>query len=130
MITFRKQYFFLTALLFAIEILIAMFLHDGIIRPYIGDFLVVVLIYCFVRSFLNVSIIIAAIGTLIFAYLVEFLQYLNLVKVLGLQNSKIANLLIGNLFEWIDMLAYTLGIVLVLFLERMRSPGLNSLRTT
>jgi len=130
MITFRKQYFFLTALLFAIEILIAMFLHDGIIRPYIGDFLVVVLIYCFVRSFLNVSIIIAAIGTLFFAYLVEFLQYLNLVKVLGLQNSKIANLLIGNLFEWIDMLAYTLGIVLVLFLERMRSPGLNSLRTT
>jgi hypothetical protein len=100
------------------------------IRPYIGDFLVVILIYCFLRSFFKVSILKAAIGTLIFAYLVEFMQYLNLIQKLGLQNSKIANLILGNLFEWIDLLAYTLGIGLVLLIERIESPKIKRLPPT
>jgi hypothetical protein len=112
-------------LIFSIEVLIAMFLHDGIIRPYIGDLLVVMLIYCFVRSFFKLSVLNAAIGTVIFAYLVEFLQYLNLIQILGLQKSKVANLVLGNFFEWIDMLAYTLGIALVLVVEKTRSLKLN-----
>jgi hypothetical protein len=122
MITFRKRYFFIAVLLFIIEVLIALFLNDPIIRPYVGDFLVVILIYCFVRSFFNIAVFKAALATLLFAYLIEFLQYLNLIELLGLQHSKLANLILGNLFEWIDMLAYTLGIVSVLLTERMRSP--------
>jgi len=129
-VNFRKQYFFLALLLFAIEFLIAKFLHDGIIRPYVGDFLVVILIYCFVRSFFKISAFHAAIGALIFAYLVEFLQYLKLVQLLGLQNSKISNIVIGNYFEWIDMLAYTLGIVLVFLMESIRLPKLKKLGST
>jgi hypothetical protein len=128
MLTFRKHYFFFAVLIFSIEVLIAMFLHDGIIRPYIGDLLVVMLIYCFVRSFLKLSVVTAAIGTLMFAYLIEFLQYLKLVQILGLQKSKIPNLVLGNFFEWMDMLAYTLGIALVLVVERSRSLKLNSPR--
>jgi hypothetical protein len=128
MLTFRKHYFLFVVLIFVIELLIAMFLHDGIIRPYIGDLLVVMLIYCFVRSFFKLSVLNAAIGTLIFAYLIEFLQYLNLIQILGLQNSKMANLVLGNFFEWIDMLAYTLGIALALVVERSRSLKLNSPR--
>jgi hypothetical protein len=130
MLTFRKHYFLITVLLFVTEVLIARFLHDRIIRPYIGDFLVVILIYCFLRSFFKVSILKAAIGTLIFAYLVEFMQYLNLIQKLGLQNSKIANLILGNLFEWIDLLAYTLGIGLVLLIERIESPKIKRLPPT
>ena len=122
MIIFRKGYFLLTLILLTTEILIALFIHDGIIRPYIGDFLVVILIYCFVRSFFKISVLNAAIGTLLFAYVIEFLQYLNFVQMLGLQKSKMANVIIGNRFEWIDMLAYTLGIALVLLTERMRPP--------
>jgi hypothetical protein len=130
MLTFRKHYFLITVLLFVTELLIATFLHDKIIRPYFGDFLVVILIYCFLRSFLKVSIVKAAIATLIFAYLIEFMQYLNLIQKLGLQNSKMANLVLGNLFQWIDLLAYTLGIVLVLLIERMESPKIKRLWST
>ena len=57
MLTFRKHYFFFSVLIFLIELLIAIFLHDGIIRPYIGDLLVVMLIYCFVRSFFKLSVL-------------------------------------------------------------------------
>lgn len=120
MLTFRKQYFFVATLLFLIEVLIARYLNDQFIRPYGGDFLVVILIYCFIRSFFKVSTLHAAIGTLIFAYLIEFLQYLHIIQTLGLQNSKIANVVLGNRFEWIDILAYTLGIATVLLVERIR----------
>ena len=40
--------------LFSIETLIALYVHDTVIRPYVGDMLVVVLVYCFVRILLTV----------------------------------------------------------------------------
>ncbi len=121
MFTFRKKYFLFTVLLLIVEVLIALFLHDRIIRPYIGDLLVVILLYCFARSFFNIPVIPAAIAVLIFAYLIEFLQYVDILHLLELQNSKAANIIMGNLFEWIDMIAYTLGIALVLLLERTKA---------
>ena len=118
MIRFQKKYFILTLLLLSIEIFIALFLHDRFIRPYVGDFLVVILIYCFIKSFIKISVLKACIVTLLFAYAVELLQYLNLVEHLGLQHSKLATTLFGFSFEWRDMLAYTLGILFVLILEK------------
>jgi hypothetical protein len=120
-VTFRKRYFLITLLLFLIEISIATFVHDNIVRPYVGDFLVVILIYCFLRAFFNIKITVAAIATLLFAFTVELLQYLNIIQILGLQDSRIMNIVLGNLFEWIDLLAYALGICLVLIIEKTRS---------
>ena len=60
-----------------------------------------------------------ALGVLIFAYAVEVSQYFNLIKHLGLEKSDIANVIIGHSFGWIDMLAYTLGILMVILVERM-----------
>ena len=39
--------------LFIVETLIALFVRDAFIRPYMGDVLVVILIYCFVRIFIT-----------------------------------------------------------------------------
>ncbi len=116
---FKLSYFVITILLFVTEVCIALFVHDKIIRPYIGDFLVVILIYCFLRSFLNFPILSIAIATWIFACAVEFLQYLNIVNKIGLQNSKLAITVVGNSFDWIDILTYTLGIIFVLGTEKI-----------
>lgn len=118
MFTLNKKYFLIAVVLFVVEVLIALFVNDRIIRPYVGDYLVVILLYCAVRSVIDTTINNAAIGVLIFAYAVEVLQYLNLVARLGLANNTFANVVIGNRFEWIDILAYTLGIVTVVILER------------
>ena len=107
-------------LLLMIEIIIALYFHDRIIRPYVGDLLVVILIYCFCKSFLNTPVLATAIAVLLFAYFIELLQYLNFVKFIGLQNSKIANTIFGYSFEWIDMLAYTVGIGVVLMFESLK----------
>lgn len=118
MFTFRKKYVLWAVVLFIIEVLIARYLQDPIIRPYGGDFLVVILVYCVVRGLIHVPVLPAAIGSLVFAYLVESLQYGNLVELLGLQHHRLALLVLGHQFEWLDMLAYTLGTALVLVLER------------
>jgi hypothetical protein len=114
LLRFNKVYFCLTVLLLSIEVFIALYVHDAIIRPYIGDLLVVILMYTFIKSFLNTPVLPTVIGVLLFSYLVEFLQYCRLINILGLQDSKIASTLIGVSFEWIDMLAYTAGAALIL----------------
>lgn len=117
MLTFDKRYFYLAAVLFLIEVLIAVYVRDRIIRPYVGDFLVVILIYCAVRTFLKASPLKVAIGVLLFSFAIEILQYFNIVQVLGLQNNHIARTVIGYGFDWIDLLAYSLGIITILVLE-------------
>jgi hypothetical protein len=112
------RYFICTLLLFATEVLIALYVHDQIIRPYIGDLLVVILIYCFVKSFLNTPIWPTAITVLLFSYTIEVLQYFDLVNLLGLQDSKLARIVIGTSFAWTDLAAYTAGIAIVLYAER------------
>jgi len=118
MLRFQKKYFTWAVLLFLIEVLIAAYLHDRIIRPYIGDFLVVILLYCFVKSFFDIPALPLAISVLLFAYIIEVLQYFNLVYRLGLEKSNIARIIIGSSFEWIDLIAYTAGIIVVLYFEK------------
>jgi hypothetical protein len=116
-VTFNKKYIYPAILLFLIEVLIALFVRDKFIRPYFGDVFVVIMLYCFVKSFFDVPVLKVAIGVLVFACCIEFLQYLNIVGKLGLQNSTLANTLIGNYFAWKDILAYVAGFLVVLLVE-------------
>ncbi|MGZ3751786.1 MAG: ribosomal maturation YjgA family protein [Mucilaginibacter sp.] len=120
MIRFNKTYFLLATFLFLIEVLIGRYMHDALIRPYGGDFLVVILLYCMVKSIINTPVFRTACCVLVFAYLVEISQYFHLINLLGLQRSRIANLILGNYFSFTDMLVYTLGILLVIVAEKIR----------
>jgi hypothetical protein len=119
MLKFQYRYFIFAVILFAIEVYIALFVHDEIIRPHIGDLLVVILIYCFLRSFFNLPVLTIAIATLLFSYIIEALQYFNTVQIFGLQNSKLATTVMGTSFSWIDILCYTIGIIIVLLIEKI-----------
>ena len=118
MLTFSFRYFLFALILFLVEVFIALYVHDGFIRPYVGDYLVVILIYYAVRTFIKISPVKLAIGVLLFSYVIEVLQFFNIVDRLGLSNNKLAKTVIGYGFEWIDLLAYTLGVVTVLIMER------------
>jgi len=117
---FNLKYFSLAVVLFLTEVVIELYVHDNFVRPYIGDLLVVILLYCMVKSVLNTPVFITAISVLLFSYLIEILQYLNLTKMLGLENSYTAKILLGNYFAWGDILAYTAGILIVLIFERKK----------
>lgn len=115
---FHETYLALTIVLFITEVFIALFVHDSIIRPYGGDFLVVILLYCLVKSFLNRPVQQVALGVLLFAYLIEGLQYIHIVRILGLEQYPLARIIIGTSFAWTDIAAYTLGILFVITVER------------
>jgi hypothetical protein len=114
---FNKIYFRLTVILFLIEVAIALFIKDRFIRPYLGDVLVVMLIYCFVKSFAKISVLKAALGVLLFALCIEILQYINIVQKLKLQHNTVAKTVIGTSFSWEDILAYIAGILIIIAVE-------------
>ena len=129
MFSFHKNYFTLALLIFITEVLIALFVKDSFIRPYFGDFLVVILLCCMVRSFLEIAVPNVVAGVLLFCYLIETLQYLQIVERLGLSGSSLARTLIGTDFAWMDMLAYTLGAAAIFLIERRQVWGTRLLNS-
>ncbi len=118
MLRFSKKYFLIALFLFIVEYMIALFVHDRIIRPFIGDLLVVILIYCFIQAFFKLPVLSTALSVLAFSFAVEFLQYFKLVEILGLQDNKSARIIIGTSFSWWDILAYMGGILVVIVCEK------------
>jgi len=118
LITFNKKYLFIFIFILLIEIYVGFFVHDRIIRPYIGDLLVVILIYAFLKIFISKKHVLIAFATFIFACMVEFAQHCNLITLLGLEENKIARVLIGTSFSWIDILAYFGGFLIIIFVEQ------------
>lgn len=112
--TFNKTYFALAVFLFIVEVFIGVYVKDKFIRPYGGDFLVVILLYFLVKAFFNISVFRAALYVLIFSFAVEFAQYFKIVEILGLQDIKLARIIIGTSYANEDLVAYFLGIVTVL----------------
>ncbi len=115
---FDKKYFALAILLFTVEVCIALFIKDRVIRPFIGDVLVVVLVYGFVRIFVKIIYWKVALGALLFACTIEILQYFDYVKLLGLENNRVLSTALGRTFEMLDFVAYFAGFLLILLAER------------
>ena len=116
-LTFNKAYFILFLLLFATEVVIALYLKGGFIRHTFGDYLVVILMFCFIKSFIEHHWKAIAIGVLVFAYIVEGLQAFNLPQLLNMQHNHLANIILGNTFSIADLVAYIFGFITIIFVE-------------
>lgn len=115
--TFRLPYFLIATFLFVTEVVIAIYFKDDFIRPILGDFLVVILIYAFLMTFLKTSWRRLAIAVLLLAYTIEILQYINIMALLGVSHNTFTRMVLGTTFTWEDMVAYTLGISFVWWFE-------------
>ena len=113
-----KWYLLITICLLFIEIAIALFVKDKIIRPYIGDLLVVILIYAFVKIWISNREILVAICVFVFACFIELLQYFHIVEVLGLDDNKVATVIIGSKFNTLDIVMYLMGTIAVIVTEK------------
>lgn len=122
---FELKSFIIFCTIFLIEVLIAKFIDDSIIRPYVGDILVVILIYYFIKAFIATKSIYIIIGSLFFAYLVEIGQYFHIADVLAVEN-KILRIIIGSSFSWGDIVCYTIGGI-ICFLFNKKQHHINKL---
>ena len=112
-------------LIFVIEVIIALFVRDSIIRPYGGDILVVILMYYFFKSFVKMNPLPLALGVLFFAYAVEIGQYFNLVEILNMQDNAIMRIVIGSSFSWGDIFCYTVGANICLFIDKKEMKAIS-----
>ena len=113
----RIKYLIAFLALLIIEVLIAIYIHDDFIRPYVGDVLVVMVLYCFVRIFIPKDARLMPLYIFIFAAVEEVLQLFNLVKVLGLENNRVLSILIGSTFDIKDIICYGIGCVIIAVLS-------------
>ncbi|MFC3914157.1 DUF2809 domain-containing protein [Pseudaeromonas sharmana] len=115
---FNRQSAVIAFGLLMVEIAIALWVHDSVVRPFIGDVLVIGLLYFLLRSVVCVRHRTLVYGIWLFAIAIEVAQGLGLVSHLGLNDSRLARIVLGTTFDPLDMLAYTLGAALLLLWRR------------
>ena len=107
----RLIYAVLFSALFIIEILIALFVKDNFIRPYIGDVLVTTLLCCLCRVIIPKGVRFLPIYVFVFSAVVELMQYFDIVKLLSLENNRLLSTVIGRTFSVVDLLCYAIGCI-------------------
>lgn len=109
----RKRMWFLavTLALLGIEIFIGVCVHDRFVRPYLGDTLVVMLLWAAVRIAFPERLPWLSGAVFAFACLVEVTQLIPLCDLLGIRSTLI-RVLMGTSFAWEDILAYAAGCLL------------------
>ena len=103
--------------LFAVEVVIALFVRDAFIRPYVGDVLAVMLVYTVLRAVTSMRLAPAIVITLAIAFTIEAAQALNLLGALGLSGNALARTDLGGSFDWLDVVAYAAGAPIVIVVE-------------
>ena len=106
----KKRLLFLAAFifLFIVEVLIALYMHDDFVRPYVGDMIVTVLVWSFARIVFPQKFRLMSIYVMIFATLIEVGQYFNYVDVLGITNPVLVTMM-GTSFARADIACYAVG---------------------
>jgi len=103
-----------------IEILIALFMNDRFIRPYVGDIIVVAVIYYFIRIFFPVGIKHLLLYVFIFSVAVEFMQLFNITQLIS-GGNKFLKIILGTSFSFLDILCYAVGCVITGIAETLRN---------
>ena len=119
LLKFNPIYLILTVAILLTEIAIAFFIKDGFIRFTVGDYLASILVYCSIKTVIKMRPITAAIIALTISFCIEFAQLINLLDILNLRSNKIASIILGSHFSIEDLIAYTLGIISIYFIDKM-----------
>jgi len=123
----RAVYGAASLLLLGIEILIGMY-ATGWVRNYLGDVLVVILLYTICRTISPKKPekwFILPTAILVFAFIVEFLQLWGFCDRFGITN-KLLRIIIGTGFSKVDLVSYVIGILPCYFVELLLSRKTDS----
>lgn len=115
----RCLYLFIFVFLLLIEIIIALYVHDHIVRPYVGDIIVCVLICAFLRGIFLHKIRFLPLYVFLFAAAVEVGQYFDIVSLLGLDNIPVMKTIIGSTFSVPDVVCYAIGCLIFYTAEKI-----------
>ncbi|WP_313098167.1 DUF2809 domain-containing protein [Epilithonimonas sp.] len=108
--------------IFIVEVLIATKLKNiFFVRAYLGDVLVVMLMYYFIKAFFDFNSKKLIVGIFIFSCLMEFAQYFHFGELMGFKDNRIVMIMLGNSFSWLDILCYFAGCVILFLITNLKS---------
>lgn len=107
----------IAVVLFVVEVLIALFVNGGFVRVYVGDMLAVVFVYAALRAVTRMSLAAALSATLVIALAIEIAQAVGLLNMIGLADNRIARIVLGGVFDMLDIAAYLGGAAVVVIAE-------------
>ncbi|MDR1541883.1 MAG: DUF2809 domain-containing protein [Clostridiales bacterium] len=110
----------------AIEAIIAAFVHDQFIRPYVGDMIVVILMYFSIKIFLWKEIKLLPLYIFFFSVFIEALQLFRLPEHLGFSGNRIAMIILGSVFDIKDIACYFAGCLGIFIFEILRDRAMDS----
>lgn len=94
-------------IILVIEVLIALFVRDRFIRPYLGDVLAVMCVYFAARIVFVKKPGLLSIWVTAFAFIVEFIQLTPLSEMLG--KGSVLSIIVGGTFDISDLFCYLIG---------------------
>ena len=115
---FSWKYFIVGLGLLSVEVLIALYVHDDFIRPYVGDVLIMFLMYSMIKAFVGYPTKKLPYYLFGFAVVIECLQLFNLSEVLGVQDNIWFTTILGSVFDIRDIVCYFIGMVFLLAYEQ------------
>ncbi|PVM92027.1 ribosomal maturation YjgA family protein [Caulobacter endophyticus] len=114
----RFGYLALAIALFAVEVVIALFVRDALVRPYMGDVLATAMVYFGLRGVTPLGRIGAAAGAFGLGAVVEIGQALHILDLVGLGASRWARVVFGGVFDFKDLACYAIGVALAMAVDR------------
>ena len=107
--------------IFVIEVLIAtVWSHHRWVRGFVGDVLAVVWVYFLLKAVVKANTSGLALAAFAVGCLVELAQYIATANGWHVQN-RVLKILLGSVADWMDVLAYACGFLLVLAFEFLRA---------
>ncbi len=108
----RIMYAVVFLFLVAVEVVIGVFVHDSFVRPYLGDVIIVIVLYALARIALPEKYPFMPLGIFVFSVLTEILQGFHIADILGVKNP-VLRAIIGTSFDWKDIICYGAGCILL-----------------
>ncbi len=109
----RLIYAAVFAVLFAVEIIIGLYVHDQFVRPYIGDMLVVVLLWALVRMIIPFRAVWLSGAIYVFAVLSQMIPLVDFLEI----ENRLIRVLMGTSFAVGDLFAYAAGCIVTAIVD-------------
>ncbi|NRH21466.1 DUF2809 domain-containing protein [Candidatus Gracilibacteria bacterium] len=89
----------------------------GQFRGFIGDIVIVMFLYSLVQGIYRFNPGKLILALLLLAFFIEMLQYFHFVIYMGWEKNQAMNLIFGSVYDPIDIIAYTIGGILIVALD-------------